>query len=342
MAHDVTEQARAARLLRDSERRLMSHLDGMKDLHEVGNLCARAGVDRGACLTAILNAAIRISDAQKGTIQLLDGPTASLVIAAQRGFEPRFLGFFARVGADDVSACAAALRLGHRVVVEDVERSELFAGQPAGRELLEAGVRAVQSVPLVSSDGLVVGMISTHFERPHLPDERALRLIDVLARQAADYLQRLRVEASLRSREAELETVINRTPFMLTRCGRDLRYRFVSAAYARMLRREPHEITGRLIVDIMGDEAFAIIRPHIERVLAGEPVEYRADLPLAGTGHRSLAVFYSPETDGAGRVDGWIASILDVTDRDPLGAGRAHEQRPAPEIRVERPSPAVG
>jgi GAF domain-containing protein len=33
-------------------------------------------------------------------------------------------------------------------------------------------------------------MISTHFSRPARLDERQLRLMDLLARQAADYLER--------------------------------------------------------------------------------------------------------------------------------------------------------
>jgi two-component sensor histidine kinase len=37
-------------------------------------------------------------------------------------------------------------------------------------------------------------MISTHFQLPHRPSERELRLIDLLARQAADYLARKRSE----------------------------------------------------------------------------------------------------------------------------------------------------
>src|SRR5512135_294353 len=50
--------------------------------------------------------------------------------------------------------------------------------------------------------------------------------------------ERKRVEEALRASEAELQSVINRTPFMLVRCGCDLRYRFVSDAYAHLIDRE--------------------------------------------------------------------------------------------------------
>jgi hypothetical protein len=43
--------------------------------------------------------------------------------------------------------------------------------------------------------------------------------------------------ASLRDKEAELQSIIYRTPFMLLRLSRDLRYRFISHAYAEMIGR---------------------------------------------------------------------------------------------------------
>jgi PAS domain S-box-containing protein len=109
--------------------------------------------------------------------------------------------------------------------------------------------------------------------------------------------------------------LINETPFMITRCSRDLRYVFVSRAYAQMLGREPGDIQGRPIVEVMGEEAFATIRPYVERVLAGAQVEYETDVMFAGVGTRTLHVVYKPDLDAAGHAIGWIASIVDVTDR---------------------------
>ena len=129
----------------------------------------------------------------------LDPTTRVLTIAAQRGFEDPFLNFFASVR-DDASACAAAIRSGERVIVEDVRESEIFAGQPSKDVLIDAGVCAVTSTPLMASSGNLLGMISTHFVTPHRPSERELHLMDLLARQTADYLERKRadeIEATL-------------------------------------------------------------------------------------------------------------------------------------------------
>jgi GAF domain-containing protein len=61
--------------------------------------------------------------------------------------------------------------------------------------LLENGIRSVQSTPLVSSASAVLGMISTHFAVPRVLDDRERRLLDLLVRQAADYIERKRGEA---------------------------------------------------------------------------------------------------------------------------------------------------
>jgi PAS domain S-box-containing protein len=145
----------------------------------------------------ILDAAITITGAAKGNIQLLDLPADKLVIAVQRGFDRPFLQFFATVEQDQTAACAAAKKAGQRILVQDVMSSDLFAGQPAREVLLTADVRAVQSTPLISSAGTVLGMISTHFPAPHNFPDRDLRLVDLLARQAADYLERKRTSEGL-------------------------------------------------------------------------------------------------------------------------------------------------
>jgi GAF domain-containing protein len=104
------------------------------------------------------------------------------------------LNFFASVR-DDASACAAALRSSERVIVQDVRESKLFAGQPSKDVLIDAGVRGVTATPLIASTGNLLGMISMHFATPHRPSERELNLIDILARQTADYLEGKRANA---------------------------------------------------------------------------------------------------------------------------------------------------
>src|SRR5262249_23309869 len=111
------------------------------------------------------------------------------------------------------------------------------------------------------------------------------------------------------------EAVIDRTPFMLCRLGRDMRYRFISQAYARMIDRPPEEVVGRHIADILRPQGFDAVRPYIETVLRGESTEYELEINLPGVGPRLLRGIYTPERDARGNVDGWIASIVDIGEQ---------------------------
>jgi PAS domain S-box-containing protein len=122
-------------------------------------------------------------------------------------------------------------------------------------------------------------------------------------------------EQALRAREAEFEAILNRTTFMLARCSRDLRYRFVSQSCAELLGRKPEEIVGKPIAEIMGEEAFETIRPALAKVLNGERVETEVEVNYQHTGKRFIHVVATPEKDETGEVVGWVASILDITEQ---------------------------
>ena len=118
-----------------------------------------------------------------------------------------------------------------------------------------------------------------------------------------------------RARGAELEAVIDGTPFMLARLGRDMRYRFISSAYARMIARRSEDVIGKHVADVLGQEGFAAVRPYIEKVLRGEPTEYELEIGFPEVGPRFLHGMYTPMLDEAGRADGWIASLIDIGER---------------------------
>ena len=174
--------------------RVAADLEDTKQLHEIAIRCVRADTEYKECLDDILEAAIEITRADKGTIQVLDPKSDMLVLTSQRGFEEPFLNFFAHVNRGKAAVSGAAMQRLERILVEDVTQSEIFAGQEALKVLLDAGVRAVQSTPLLGSGGTVLGMISTHYCVPHRQGEREFRFMDLLARQAADYLERKQIE----------------------------------------------------------------------------------------------------------------------------------------------------
>jgi len=143
----------------------------------------------------ITEAAITIGGADMGKLQLLDTVTNTLSIVAHRGFEQPFLRFFHTV-CPGRGACGTALKLRRRVIIEDITKSPILAGTPELEEMLAAGVRAVQCTPLAGRSGYLLGVLSTYYRASRVPDERDLHLMDLLAGQAADIIERIQAEAA--------------------------------------------------------------------------------------------------------------------------------------------------
>jgi len=137
----------------------------------------------GALLPKILDGALVLTGADFGNIQLLDPITGALRMVTQSGFDYRFLEHFAVV-VSDKSACGRAARQGAQAVIADVRTDPAFA--PHRDVAAASGFRAVQSTPLADTEGRLVGMVSTHFRRPHRPPDLDVRIMDLYADSAGD------------------------------------------------------------------------------------------------------------------------------------------------------------
>jgi two-component sensor histidine kinase len=196
--HEAAVAVVEARKVADQE------LNDTRRLNELSTLLVGEGTSFETCLDKIIDTTVVVSGAHKGNIQLFNSTSGSLTIAAQKGFEKDFLTFFATMR-DASAACTAAMHEKKQIVVEDVLTSDIFVGQPAQKVLLDAAVRGVVSTPLMSSKGSLLGMISIHYTWPGKPSERQLRLINILARQAADYLERKQSEQTHQTILRELQ-----------------------------------------------------------------------------------------------------------------------------------------
>ena len=135
------------------------------------------------------------------------GPMGELQLLGCSGFTPAAARHWTWVRADSVCACGQAYRTLARVILPDVEQADYLVGTRDLECYRETGIRSCQSTPLLARNGQLVGMISTHWKEPHAPSERDLRLFDILARLAADLIERRRNEEDLRRREERSRTL---------------------------------------------------------------------------------------------------------------------------------------
>ena len=174
-----------------------------EQLHEISTLLIQEG-NLDALYHRILDAAMVVMSSDMASMQLLDPERKQLRLLTWKGFHPQSAAFWERVHFHSTTTCGLASSAGCRVVVPDIETCDVMAGTPDLDEYRRSNIRAVQSTPLVSRSGQLLGMISTHWREPHQPTDPALRRLDVVARQAADLIERSRAEAALRETNNQL------------------------------------------------------------------------------------------------------------------------------------------
>jgi PAS domain S-box-containing protein len=115
--------------------------------------------------------------------------------------------------------------------------------------------------------------------------------------------------------EEELRLVLDATAVAITHCDAERRFLFANRAYAARFGMTPDQMTGRPVVEVVGEELYAAIRPYIDRALAGEALQYETGVEAIAGGRRHLHCAYTPIRDPQGAVAGWVATMTDITDR---------------------------
>jgi C4-dicarboxylate-specific signal transduction histidine kinase len=203
VSRDITQRKRAQAEVVALKDEIAVELAEMTRLHRVSMRLFESPELR-TMLDDVLGAAMALQDADFGTIQLYNPEAGGLEMVAHRGFAGDFAERFFLVKGED-TVCGRAFRAGTRVIVEDVEQDAKFA--PYLAMAAAEGFRAVQSTPLASHAGALLGIISTHFREPHRPTEQQLRFTDLYARQAADMIERNNVESALGKARQDLAHV---------------------------------------------------------------------------------------------------------------------------------------
>lgn len=177
--------------LKKAEAILDADLHALNRLHNLSTLYLQ-DKNWDHVLKEIVDSAVDITGADFGNIQLLDPESHQLKIMAHQGFPKWWLDYWNTVS-EGQGTCGTALEKGKRIIVEDVENNPIFNGETLDIQL-KAGVRAVQSTPIMTRTGKPLGMFSTHYKNPHRPNQREIQLLDLLASQIADIVENKNVE----------------------------------------------------------------------------------------------------------------------------------------------------
>ncbi|RPI28505.1 MAG: PAS domain S-box protein [Chloroflexota bacterium] len=106
--------------------------------------------------------------------------------------------------------------------------------------------------------------------------------------------------------------VLDAGPTLMAYVGVDGRYRWANQVYERWFGKFSEEIQGRHVREILGEEAWQVVRPYVERALCGETITYEQALPKQDGHLRWLRATYTPDCDETGRIAGFIVHAMDI------------------------------
>ncbi len=131
---------------------------------------------------------------------------------------------------------------------------------------------------------------------------------------AQDITEQKQAEQELKESEAQLRTITNNLPVLISQIDKDLKYTFVNQYYYN---RSPFqsEIIGKNVIDVMGEETFNRALPHMKKALSGESVSF--ENRTTHTNNNELIIFetnYIPHfVDG--KVESFFVLGMVITER---------------------------
>lgn len=315
LCQNITERKRSEAALCASQAESAAELSDTKLLRDISAQLIELG-DEQALYAKIVDAAAAIMRSDFATVQMFypdRGPKGQLHLLASRGLNAEAQKLWEWVRFDTDSTCGQAFRTGKRAIAPNVETTDFLSGTSGGAALLAAGIRAAQSTPLYSRSGSFIGMISTHWRQPHSPTERDLRLLDILARQAADLIER---EQGERIR-AQLSAIVESSGDAIYAYDFDGKILTWNAAAEQLYGYRANEIVGRSVEEVVPPEARAELRELINPgVNAGKMIRDLETRRMRRDGSVFPAMLtVSPIRDDAGEVVALSVIARDITAR---------------------------
>jgi PAS domain S-box-containing protein len=255
IARDISARRRAEKAVAEAQAQLISEAEALETLNTLSaRLWHAHGLQEG--LEQMVDAAMQLLNADKADVQLLSGSV--LHARAQSGFDADFREKCAGIRGEDTTACGRALRTRQRVVVEDVAIDPEF--EPYRALAQAAGFRSVVSIPLLSAEQTMFGVLSVHFGQPHCPSQQQLRRLDLYARQAGDFIQRCHAEDALREKAEQLRFADQRKDEFLATLAHELRNPLAPISNVIQLLRLDGNSLPKNMIEILERQVIHIVR----------------------------------------------------------------------------------
>ncbi len=290
VAVDITERKRMDELLQRAQEDLKQQLQDVGRLHTFSQNLVATGDDLAAALQALLNVTLEIYGAHHGIVSLSSADSGSCFSVAQSGFTDAAID----------GQMEESIFLRHRALA-------------AAENLL-----GLQSMPLLSAQGDLMGVLSVMRAESLEGCEREKRLAEVCAASAAAIVERERAQAAAIKNERRFSVALESSvvPFtILTPVRRDNHgpivdfvWTYLNPAAALALGREVADLIGRRIGTVLPRawDAPGLFARYVEVLEGNEQCEFETQTNATNQGVRWYNVLVAPLE---GSVAVWFTNI---------------------------------
>ncbi len=120
--------------------------------------------------------------------------------------------------------------------------------------------------------------------------------------------------AQTQAAQQRLRLIVDNVPALISYIDRDYRYQLNNRGYEAWFGEAYRDLTGRTISEVLGVEAFAKLKPHMDAALGGQLVTYKDQIPYRHGGPRWVSASYVPDFAPDNSVKGFVVLVHDVQD----------------------------
>jgi len=257
------------------------------------------------------------------SVLLLDEEERKLFHGAAPSLPEDYLRVLDGIPVEDCAAsCGTAVHRGEMVVVEDIQTSPLWSQYR--KEAAKHGLKACWSIPILDSNGKIIGTFALYGRQARRPAEKEIRQVKAAAHLAGISIERRRYEKTLWEREERYRNLFENSRDAIYITSREGEFLDANPATQELLGYARHEIIGKINVrDIyVHPEDRDLFQQEIER--KGSVRDYEIQLRRSdGTPIvclLSATVWKSPEQ----KVLGYQGIFRDITELKTLERERAN------------------
>ncbi len=207
-----------------------------------------------------------------------------------------------------------------------------LTGEALYAEIKPKIAEALQGLPITYDLRQTVRGVARDWTMTYFPDYGERHEVAGFYVMGLDVTASTAAESSLRNSEQRLRAITDNLPVLISVVDGDEIYRFCNATYRAWLGVDPESIVGCRLKDVAGVAEYAVIRPYVQRALAGEAVTFE-HASMMGLKPRHMLVTYLPlprdrsarsATGSAAASGGFYVLVEDLTQRKTLEDQLSH------------------